>query len=159
MKIRIAWCAPIRLQDGSSVDLIYRLNDLERIPIEPGIYVFLRRKGKRLVPMYIGQALKLRRRIRKQFNNLRLMKGIEKAPRRPRYLAYAVYTPTPGQDIKKVLGIVENSLIRYAMAQGHDLINIHGTRLREHHIMSSGSKDSRSWFPGEMSVEKRRGMK
>jgi hypothetical protein len=63
----------------------------------------------------------------------------------------------PGQQVTKVLNAVEHSLIEYALAEGHEILNIQGTKRREHQITSSGSRESRSWFPKQMFVAKRRG--
>ena len=157
MKIDIKWQTPIRLKNGSSQNMIYMIDSLEKIPPRTaGVYVFLRLKGHERVPLYIGQATRLRSRIKGQLNNLKLMLGIKNAPGRSRFVACAICPPAQGQNTKKVLDVVENALIRYAMAEGHDILNIQGTNLRVDTITSAGNRLSRSWFPKEMLVEKKR---
>ena len=80
MEIRVVWQQPIPLVDGSSQSLIYVPPDPAAIPDRPGVYIFGRRHGETVSPLYIGKAENLARRIEQQLNNVRLMKGIENAP-------------------------------------------------------------------------------
>jgi hypothetical protein len=72
MKIALKWEKPLRLRDGSRQNQIYLCPNFERLSRKPGVYVFARKFGKGIVPLYIGQASKLRGRIEGQFNNLRI---------------------------------------------------------------------------------------
>jgi hypothetical protein len=86
MDIRVVWQQPISLIDGSKQSLIYAVRDPSAIPDRPGVYVFGRRFGDTVSPLYIGKAENLTKRIEQQLNNVRLMKGIENAPTGERIL-------------------------------------------------------------------------
>jgi len=154
MKIELNWISLIPLKSGKRDNLIYKLENLESIPKKPGIYVFGRRKGKIFIPIYIGQSAKIRSRIRTQFNNVMLMMGLKKGPGNQRFLSIGLYKGAPGQNPGKVLNIVERALIKFALAEGYDILNKQGIKRREHRITSNGSRKSNRWFPREMFVEK-----
>lgn len=65
MEITLLWSQPLPLKDGHRQFLIYTLddNDLEELSEGPGVYVFGRRHGDTLSPLYIGQAANIARRI------------------------------------------------------------------------------------------------
>ena len=74
--------------------------------------MFLAEKGgKKFIPIYIGQALRLRGRIRRQLNNLRLMRELEAASGRKRFITYTEFIGKPGQETAKALNTIERSLI------------------------------------------------
>jgi hypothetical protein len=56
--------------------------------------------------------------------------------------------------MSKVLDIVERSLIRHFLSEGHDLANKQGARIRRHAIRSSGPVP-RAFVPANMFLEKR----
>lgn len=156
MKIDLKWDKPIRLRDGSSDNQIYQCRGLERFSRKPGVYVFARRFGKNVAPLYIGQASNLRDRIEKQqFNNLRLMMGVKKAHSGRRILLVARLNLKRGQRMNRVLDIVESALIKHALAQGHDLLNQQGTKTSVHLIRSKGNSSSRQVAPLTMYAERR----
>jgi hypothetical protein len=134
---------------------IYRCGSLERIPRKPGVYVFARKFGKTVIPLYVGQASKLRGRIEGQFNNLKLMMGLKSAPSGRRILLVARLSLKPGQQMSKVLDIVESAIIKNALAQGHDLLNQHGTKTKVHTISSKGNSSSRQIAPLKMFAERK----
>jgi len=102
VKIDIAWSKPTQLRSGRGENLIYRLPDLDALPHGPGVYVFGRVfPDPPIVPLYIGQADRLRRRIRQQLNNTRPMVGLTKAPRVRRFLLIGEYLGRPGLVRKK----------------------------------------------------------
>ena len=70
MKISLKWEKPIRLKDGARRNQIYYCRGMERFPRKPGVYVFARKFGSNIAPLYVGQVSKLRGRIEGQFNNL-----------------------------------------------------------------------------------------
>ena len=47
-----------------------------------------------------------------------------------------------GQNVDKALVIVETALIKHAMAEGHDLLNVAGTKTPVHTIRSSGNQEA-----------------
>ena len=73
MQIDLEWATPISLR---RLHGIFELPDLDAIPRTPGVYVFARKQGSMLIPVYIGKAEVLRRRLKQQLNNLRLMSGL-----------------------------------------------------------------------------------
>ena len=154
MKIDLKWDKPARLRDGARQNQIYRCADLARFPRKPGIYVFARKFGKNVYPLYIGQATKLKSRIDGQLNNLRLMLGVKHAQAGKRILLVARVKLKRGQQAGKVLDIVESALIKHALVQGHDLLNQQGTKTSVHTIRSKGNGDSRQVAPLTMYVEK-----
>ena len=158
MDIQVIWHKPIRLRDGSGQDWIYACSDVEfeNLPMTPGVYIFARRYGKNIEPLYIGQASKLKSRLKQQFNNARLMKGIEHAPIGHRILIVGEIQLRPGQKAAQVLNVVESALIEHALANGYNILNKMGTKTPVHVIRSSnGSIASRQVAPLIMHVRKR----
>jgi hypothetical protein len=155
MKIALKWEKPIRLRDGSTQNRIYFCRGTDKFPRKPGVYVFARKFGKNIFPLYVGQASRLKGRIEGQFNNLRLMVGIKNAPAGNRILLIARLYLKRGQQMNKVLDIVESALIKNALAQGHDLLNQQGTKTRVHVIRSVGNSSSRQIAPLTMFAERK----
>jgi hypothetical protein len=52
-----------------------------------------------------------------------------------------------GQRAARAIQVVERGLIKLALAQGHDIVNVQGTRIRSHHIRMAGNREARSWLP------------
>jgi len=155
VKISLKWGKPIRLKDGARLNQIYHCRGIEQFPSKPGVYVFARKFGKNIAPLYVGQASKLRGRIEGQFNNLRLMMGIKNAQAGHRILLIARLYLKRGQRMSKVLDIVESALIKNALTQGHDLLNQQGTRTKVHVIRSEGNSSSRQVAPLTMFAERK----
>lgn len=155
MDIELDWSRPIRLSRSRDQQRIFEPPDLDDIPRTPGVYIFARRRGDAFVPIYIGKADRLRRRIRQQLNNLRLMLGLEAAPSRARFVLYAEYGGRPGPRASRAIAIAERALIEYALAQGHDLINQQGTKRPHHTILNTGGRSARQWLPGAMATPRR----
>lgn len=149
MDLRFKWLEPFQLVDGARRGLTYMVADAdqERLPDVPGIYIFGRRHGDGFTPVYIGQAGSLRSRVWFQLNNNRLMNSLEQARNGTRELLIGEFSARPGQRAKRALDIVERGLIKLALAEGHELVNRHGTRIRSHSVEMSGSRSARSWLP------------
>ena len=154
MEIDITWSKPIRLHDGWRDDLIYTCDEVDELPDEPGVYVFARSYGDSIVPLYIGRATSLATRLWQQFNNAKLMLRIQKASSGRRVLLVGELQLKRGQNVERVLDVVEPTLIEYAVAQGHDLINKQGTSPKVHHINSRGSREAKSVAPYYMQRRK-----
>lgn len=152
MRIDLTWEKPVRLK---KVNQIYDCPGLARISNKAGVYVFARTFGTLVVPLYIGQAKWLKSRITQQLNNLRLMTSIMQADIGRRILLVARVKLHRGQQKKKVLDIVESSLIKHALAQGHDLLNKQGVKTRVHTIKSKGNHSSKQVAPLTMLVERK----
>jgi hypothetical protein len=84
------------------------------------------------------------------------MMGLKAASGRMRFITYAKFIGKPGQETARALNTIERSLIKYALATGYDILNVMGTKRREHVITSKGSSLAWAWMPREMYVEKRR---
>ncbi len=147
MDLQLRWHAPIDLYRAA--DLIYDMLDLtiEELPPEPGVYVFARSHGGKTVPLYIGRAENIQRRIKQQFNNLKLMRGIERSPTGARKLFLGQIVTRPNQRATDAIKIIESALISTAMVEGYDLLNVSGTRTLAHSITSSGNREARLWLP------------
>ncbi len=155
MKLNIDWSRPIPLRDGRSENLIYTV-DLERLPGAPGVYVFGRRFGSGFEALYVGKANNIRNRVKSQLRNLKLILHVENAKAGRRVLLTGCFVSKPGQQKAKCLGILERALMRHFLSEGHDLVNVQGTRLRRHEIASAG-KHPKKFFPKLMYLERARG--
>jgi hypothetical protein len=120
--------------------------DLEDIPKTSGIYIFLRMYGETAEALYIGKATNLRGRIKQQLNNFRLLTAIKEASNGQRRLVFGEFVPKPGQKTAAALLLCEKALIRYYLAQGHELVNIQGTKLR-YHELDSTRPDLKKFIP------------
>ena len=149
MDIKLQWQNPISLRDWADVSLIYNC-DLRQIAERPGIYVFAREHGKSVSPLYIGRANNLRTRIKQQLDFTRLMKGVSSSLTGRRILLTAVLEPKRGQRIPNLLKIVESAYIENALSEGHELLNMQGTKIPSHTITSGGTKKSHKPFPRNM---------
>jgi hypothetical protein len=85
----------------------------------------------------VGKAKNIRSRVKTQLNNLRLMQHLKNARTGKRLLLTATFRAKPGQQQSTCLPLMERALIRLFLADGHDLVNKQGTRLRQHEISSS----------------------
>jgi hypothetical protein len=156
LKIELKWDKPIRLKKDSRQDQIFVIRRMDRIPNKPGVYVFARAFGQSIAPLYVGQASKLRNRIKGHLQgNVRLMMGIKKAQAGQRILLVASLKLHPGQREEKVLEIVEKALIKYALAAGYELLNKQGVKTRVHVIKSKGNTSSKQIAPLRMLAEKK----
>lgn len=156
MRIDLTWDKPIRLKDGVKLNQIYYCPSLDRISNKAGVYIFARSFGTVVAPLYIGQATKLRNRIEQQFkNNVRLMVGVQQADIGRRILLVGRLKLNRGQQKKKVLDIVESSLIKHALTQGHVLLNKQGVKTSVHTIKSKGNHSSKQVAPLTMLVERK----
>lgn len=154
MNITLRWGQRIRLLNGAADNLIYTL-DIDVLPRRAGIYVFGRQRGRSIVPVYVGQATRIRGRVKKQLNNAKLMMALLNTPGRKKYLIYAEVIRKPGQNISQVLNIVEKALIEHALAEGHDIVNVQGTKRPRHRVTSTGSRSGRAWLPKRLTPAKR----
>ena len=156
MRIDLTWDKPIRLKDGMKFNQIYYCPSLDRISNKADVYVFARSFGTVVAPLYVGQATKLRNRIDQQFrNNVRLMVGVKQADIGRRILLVGRLKLHRGQRKKKVLDIVESSVIKHALTQGHVLLNKQGVRTSVHTIKSKGNRSSKQVAPLTMLVERK----
>jgi len=158
MKLEVEWMRSILLRDARrDENLIYNVT-LERLSSTAGIYIFGRRWGDQFEALYVGKANSIRPRVKGQLNNLRVMRHLQSAKTGKRVLLVGRVITKPGQQLEKCLLLVERALIRYFLSEGHDLVNMLGTRIRRHEVSSSGKLPKR-FIPGLMFVERGKGMK
>ena len=155
MKISVTWHSPVRLPLPMS--RLHERFDLELLPDEPAIYMLARRFGLRLEILYVGKAGSLRRRIRQQLNNLKLMQAVDDAQIGPRVLIFGTLNCKPGQRSEVVLEIVERALIDHYTEAGDQLINKLGTKLPVDVIEFEGNRLARHRSGRQIRVPKRRG--
>jgi hypothetical protein len=153
MKIEAAWSKPIPLKKDSSGELIYQL-DLDELPDEAGVYVFGRKYGDGYAPIYIGETLSIRRRIKDHLKSVPLMKAIENAPNGGRFLIFCTVSAGTKEKAKKHVGIIEKALILHAQAEGHELFNQKGTKLPTDTITFTGNRTSECIAPRVMLIKR-----
>jgi hypothetical protein len=139
MKLHIEWMRPLALSNGSHHNLIYTCA-WEELPQQAGVYVFGRRNRNYWEALYVGKAGSIRRRVRSQLKNLPLMLHVQNAKAGHRVVLVGRFIAKPGQRKAKCKALLERALIRHFLSINHDLVNIMGTRLRQHEITSSGAK-------------------
>lgn len=150
MDLAVEWTKPLSLKDGRKLNLIYTV-DWKKLPSKAGIYVFGRRYGRSVEALYVGKADQIQRRVKQQLNNLRLMQHLSNAKAGKRVVLAGRVRAKQGQQMDRILPIVERALIRYFSSEGHDLVNQQGMKLRRHAIRSSGRA---SFLPSPIYVEK-----
>ncbi|MFB7788643.1 GIY-YIG nuclease family protein, partial [Streptomyces vinaceus] len=134
--------------------LIYSLSVLESVDDVPGVYVFARKYGHRITPLYIGKALNLRGRIKQQLNNLRLMRQIQDWEKNGARVLLLGYLKVHGsQDVGTALDVIERALIEHGLAEGHPLVNVQGTRTPFHTLSFTGNRMSEQVAPRQMFVK------
>lgn len=155
MEIEIYWHKPYDLADGSDNGLTYECNRIGDIPEVAGVYVFARRFGGAVIPLYVGKSENLRARIRQQLTgNVRLMNKVQAEGRGKRELLVGEFAPKQKQNVSDVLSIVEKAFIEHALNNNPWLLNEKGTKVPSHRIVSSGNRELSSLF-GKMLRVKR----
>ncbi len=153
MDLAVEWKRPVPLKRARGRSFGFEVNEARFLP-EAGIYIFARRWGSSFEALYIGKTAKISRRIRQHLNNLRLVRHLSEARSGRRVVIVGYPVTKGGQQMSKVLDIVERSLIRHFLSEGHDLANKQGARIRRHAIRSSGPVP-RAFVPANMFLEKR----
>ena len=155
MDLNVFWHKPVKLVDGSDQRLIYKCPSLDRIHPGPGVYVFGRRFGDGIEPRYIGQAKNVRQRIHQHLNgNVRLMTALRDAKIGSRVVLVGELRTKPGQQAAKVLRLIEAALIKYALAEGHEIVNSLGTKTPHHELSMEGNRLAVGLFRSSMKLER-----
>jgi len=152
MLLTLEWKRPLQLTDDSTHGLIYTFENAT-VTENGGLYVFGRTHGKSFEALYVGKASDLKSRTKEQLKNLRLMLHLLKAKTGRRIVVIGEFKARRGQQTERCLPILERALIRHFLSEGHDLVNVQGTRIRRHEIVSSGSKQ----MPELMFVDRGKG--
>lgn len=155
MDLKIHWHKPQHLIDGSKDQLIYNIREWDVIPDAPGIYIFARLYGDAIEPIYVGKAERLNVRIWGQLNYVRLMRGIEHSKNGNKILLLGEFIPKSGQNVKKALRIIENSVIKYFLAEGYELWNSQGTKTPVDTLLLEGNRRATRLFPSNMTIPKK----
>ena len=150
MNIQVNWKQPIVLIDGDDKNLIYTCENIENFSEDSGVYVFARNYGENVVPLYIGKAVNLKRRIIQQFNNAKLMNAIKKTSNGKRILLIGELEYNGKQDPGKMLSVLEPTLIEHFLSMGFELLNIQGTKRPVHTITFSGNQTYKKIVPTNM---------
>lgn len=150
MEIDIFWQRPLSLVDGTHENRVYTPEDESPITDYPGVYVFARKHGDRIIPLYIGKANNLAVRVSQQLNTVKLMKGIENSPQGKRLLILGELQRKPGQVIEKALRIAESALIEHSLSQGFDILNKKGKSRPTHSVYFSGNKEAKIYSGNEV---------
>lgn len=154
MQIKASWSKPIALKKlPASALQIYSVN-LEQVPENPGVYVFARKHGNSVFPIYIGETMSLRARVKTHLNSLPLMKAIENAPNGGRFLIYCTVDARAKDKAKKQIKVLERVLILHAQGEGHALFNKKGTKLPTDTISFVGNRTSESIAPRTMLIKR-----
>lgn len=151
MEMHIEWNRFMRLKKDARLD--YTI-ELKKLPKQPGIYIFGRRWSKSFEALYVGKALNIRRRVKGQLNNHKLMQHLKLAKEGRRVILTGTFKAKPGQNKEKCLKIIERGLIRYFLLLGDDLVNVQGISIRHHEITSSGKLPKRI-IPGSIFVDRK----
>jgi hypothetical protein len=141
LNIEATWNQPIEIFEAKS-GAIYACPELSLIPEEPAVYVFGRQHGNNVEPLYIGKALNLRQRMKQQFDSVRLMSSLKEGGNGIRFLIYCIPALKRGQPARKVIKVLEDSLIAHALSEGHELLQKQGTLRPNHTIRFSGNRTS-----------------
>jgi hypothetical protein len=155
MRLGIEWKKPIPLQRDTRNGLTFSV-DLAKIEAEPGVYIFARKWGGSYEALYVGKSRNLRSRINGHLNNHRLVKHIENASTGQRVVVVGYPVTLRGQQMHRVLPVLERALIRHFLAEAHDLVNKHGMRINRHEIESDGGIP-KAFVPREMFLERTKG--
>ena len=153
MKIEGSWSQPIQLKKGPEGGLIYTL-DIEKLPAVPGVYVFARKHGASIVPIYIGQTLSVRGRIKNHLESLPLMRAVENSVGGGRFLIYCTVKAGSTEKAKKHIKIIERALILHAQSEGHEIYNKQGTKLQTDTISFVGNRTSEAIAPRTMLIKR-----
>lgn len=153
MKIEATWSQPTKLVLSRSPDKIYEL-DLEALPAKPGVYVFGRRHGGSVTPIYIGETLSIKARTKGHLNSVALMGAIKAAPKGERFFIYCTVKAGNKDKAKKLIKVLEKALILHAQSEGHELVNKKGTKLPADEITFTGNRTSEAIAPRKMLVKR-----
>lgn len=119
----------------------------------PRRLVFCRKFGNNYEPLYIGQADNLRVRIDQHLKtNVPLMRALRDAKSGTGSVLIGEVITKRGQQIRRVLDILERALIAEAVEQRHSLVNRQLTSSRFHKIVSGGPTAARGPFSRSHSV-------
>lgn len=141
--LKLKWHRPVKLREGNASDpLFYMCDHLSEIPMRCGAYIFGRQFGEQVEPIYIGKAKDLRKRVLQHLEgNVPLMKAIMLAKNGARVILACELFVKQGQKQERCLDVLERTLIRLALAQGHELLNVQGVKTPNHTLDFGGARE------------------
>lgn len=137
MQFRFVWTDPIVLSDATNAGMIYSLPNT-KVPSGAGLYIFGRKFGKRVEALYVGKAGNIQKRTQQQLKNLKLMLHLQNSRAGSKVLIAGELKTTSASRVEQ-LPLLEKAFIRHFLLEGHELVNIQGTRILRHEVSSSGS--------------------
>lgn len=156
MDIEVLWRTPITLKIAPAdwgQDYYIPESAYSRLPTGPGVYVFCRKHGRSFEPLYVGQADRLRARVDQHLRtNVALMKALRAAKTGARAILVGEIVTKQGQQAKRVLDVVERTLIADAVEAGFTLVNKQLTQRNFHQILLGGPKSARGPFLRSYSI-------
>ncbi len=141
MDLQVRWHAPFLLRPATAQEpLLYACDTFDSIPDVPGVYLFARRHGEHLEPIYIGRATRIQKRIEQHLKSVPLMKAVQQASSGERLVLAGEWLPKRGQQERRALPLIESALIKFALAEGYSIVNDKGTKTPVHTISMSGNR-------------------
>jgi hypothetical protein len=151
MTVSISWQSGITLGTKATFKKNIASFDLSDCPDSPGIYIFARKFGKRLlVPIYIGKGRNLRKRLKTQFNNYKLMEALANEKSGERVLILGIIKSNSADLTAKKLRLAERVHITHALTAGYPLINIQLTKGTSDIVEVIGKRARNHPFPRVM---------
>jgi hypothetical protein len=152
LNISATWRQPVALALARS-GLIYECPEIENVPQTPGVYIFGRRFDKSIEPLYVGRATNLQNRLWQHLEgNVKLMMGLKEAQIGERFFMCCEVNAKKGQNIEKVLEILETALITHLLSEGYELLQTMGTKPPYHTITFAQNPWSKQIAPKSMRV-------
>lgn len=84
----------------------------------------------------------MRARLKQHLNSVKLMQAVYEAEAGARHFMFCEPRMKPGQDLARVLTLLENALIDHAMSEGYDLRQKQGLKPPHHTISFKGNRTS-----------------
>ncbi len=145
MDIDIKWHNSITMEDGTKDKLVYIIPNMEMFIKKTGVYMFCRRYGEKVIPIYIGKSKDVGSRLKNHLNSLRMMNAIRDALSGERLFIFGEIICKSGQQAEKCINLVEKAMIEHALTSGYELINEKGTKTPSHTINFNGNMDARAF--------------
>jgi hypothetical protein len=144
---------PIALKKAASSGLIYEL-PLDQLPTVPGAYIFGRKFGGKVVPIYVGETQNIKSRVKGHLKSLPLMKAIENSPNGPKFFIFCTVKTNAPKRAKQHVKIIERAIILHSQAEGHVLFNTSGAKLPTDEISFVGNRTSEALAPRLMLIKR-----
>ncbi len=145
LNIEATWQPPLDINPVPG-EFSFVCRDIENVPEGPGVYIFGRRYGDTITPCYIGRSRNINGRLKQHLNSIRLMNGLRNFGNGQKIFSWANINLRPGQNIDRILHVLERMLIVHATDDGHELLNVNGARLPHHVAELNGNREISNIF-------------